>query len=413
MSVDTPTTRQPTAVLGYVAGVVVVTLSAALLSWRTFGLPTDPLALAILVTLGVISWLVRESDIGSGINLLFTSVIQLASVVIVGPLGAAIVGGASLLLEIFVRAPVVGVLNIAMTALVGCVGGVVYRVAGGSEHIAQLSGAGLVIDVGLPLIVADLVQCLTNAVVLAGVIAVSRQGNFRSTVVQLVATSGLAYVGYGLIGFLFVILWLPAEVGPFSAVLVLAPLFVARWAFTQYGQEQRAHERTVRSLLVALETKMPDMAGRGDRLADIVVHLGQHLNLPHQLVQSMRYAALLRHVGRVALHTRSVGAGAVIDEATAGADLISDVDFLRDAADLIRARPGAGRNLPAPGTTRLAVEVIEAAARFDALIHEERVPPSAALVLLDESGAVEPPIMDALRWHVDRLAAVAPPALPR
>ena len=34
----------------------------------------------------------------------------------------------------------------------------------------------------------------------------------------------MAYIGYGIIGFLFVVLWIPAEVGWFSAFLVLAPL---------------------------------------------------------------------------------------------------------------------------------------------------------------------------------------------
>ena len=38
-----------------------------------------------------------------------------------------------------------------------------------------------------------------------------------------------------------------------SAVLILAPLYVARWAFVQYGEEQRAHERTLSALVTAVE----------------------------------------------------------------------------------------------------------------------------------------------------------------
>ena len=67
----------------------------------------------------------------------------------------------------------------------------------------------------------------------------------------------MAYVGYGMIGLLFVILWFPAGLGAFSALLVLAPLLAARWAFIQYGEELRSHERTVDTLVTALGTKEP------------------------------------------------------------------------------------------------------------------------------------------------------------
>ena len=89
--------------------------------------------------------------------------------------------------------------------------------------------------------VADVVICLMNAVILSGIVRLTQGTPIRRFVLGMLGTSGLSYVGYGVIGFLFVVLWIPAGVGPFSAVLILAPLFAARWGFVQYGSEQRAH----------------------------------------------------------------------------------------------------------------------------------------------------------------------------
>ena len=175
------------------------------------------------------------------------SIVLLASAVIVGPVGAALVGMVATVFESRKAPNAVRLFNMAMVSAVGSVGGLVYLLAGGEQDVASLhSPTEIVVMVGLPLMVADIAQCLTNAVLFAGVIRLATGVPVRTQIVKLLSTTGCAYIGYGIIGFLFVVLWIPAEVGWFSAVLVLAPLFVARWAFVQYGDELRSHERTLR-----------------------------------------------------------------------------------------------------------------------------------------------------------------------
>ena len=131
-----------------------------------------------------------------------------------------------------------------------------------SEDLASLSGlTDIATELGLPLLIADVVQCLTNALLLAGVIHLYQGVPFLVFLRRVLVGSGVAYVGYGAIGFLFVILWFPAHLGPFSAVLILAPLLAARWAFIQFGDELRSHERTVDTLVTALATKDPGCGG--------------------------------------------------------------------------------------------------------------------------------------------------------
>src|ERR1035437_9688115 len=101
-----------------------------------------------------------------------------------------------------------------MSSAIGAIGGFAYLVAGGTTEVIDFSGVGpLVLHVGLPLIVADVVICLSNAVILSGIVRLSQGTPMRRFVLGMLGTSGPAHIGYGLIGFLFVILWVPAEIG--------------------------------------------------------------------------------------------------------------------------------------------------------------------------------------------------------
>jgi len=117
----------------------------------------------------------------------------------------------------------------------------------------------------------------------------------------LLATTGPAYIGYGLIGFLFVVLWIPAQVGWFSAILVLAPLFVARWAFAQYGDELQAHERTLRALVTAVETKEPHNAGHSERVSYYASMLGAAAGVSPEERDVLHYGGLFHDIGKIAI----------------------------------------------------------------------------------------------------------------
>ena len=134
-------------------------------------------------------------------------------------------------------------------------------------------------------------MCAANALVMSGVMRLSRGIPVRRFVATMFTSSGPAYVGYGLIGFLFAVLWVPAGVGPFSALLCCRPSFVARWAFVQYGDENDAHDRTLRALVAAVETKDVRTRGHSERVAHCVTWSPGHGSEPHR----NRVPALRRH----------------------------------------------------------------------------------------------------------------------
>nr|WP_238338184.1 HD-GYP domain-containing protein [Pedococcus badiiscoriae] len=239
----------------------------------------------------------------------------------------------------------------------------------------------------------------------------------RTQFLKLLTTSGAAYVGYGVIGFLFVVLWLPAGVGWFSAVLVLAPLFVARWAFVQYGDELRAHDRTLRALVTAVETKDPANSGHSDRTAQLAQWLAETLGLGHKEIQDVRTAAMLHDIGKVCVPSKVLRARqpltddelvVLAEHALSAVELVQGIDFVAGSVDGIahhherfdgRGYPAGLKGEDIPLTARL----VAVADTFDTLTtsrsYREAMSVDAALEIVTERAGAQfdPTVVDALR----------------
>jgi HD-GYP domain-containing protein (c-di-GMP phosphodiesterase class II) len=399
---------------GFVFLTAVVSVSLGAYTYSRFGLP-EPWPLAILAAMATLSYRLREPDVGSRIGFSFNSIILLAAGVIVGPFGAWLVGTVSMATDRG-RLRSQTIFNIAMTGIIGAVVALAYLAAGGERDLVSMTGAlTIVAAVGIPILVADVIGCLTNAVLLAGVIHFHQGVPFTVMVRRVLSGSGWAYVGYGVIGFLFVVLWFPAELGPFSAVLVMAPLLAARWAFIQYGDELRSHERTLDTLVTALGKKEPAAVARSRRTAQLAEWVAEELGLgPHQ-IGTARQAGTLHEIGHLAVPTRTLRrpAEALSDQerrllsshGPIGARMIEGIDFLDDARAGIRHQHASfdGRG-GGPGGVDIpvAARIVAAASRFTALTDGDdpasRLSTERALRDLDaHAGRYDPAVLDALR----------------
>jgi len=330
----------------YIAAVAVGASGLAVLGWRLHPLHGDDMvALLVLCGMGILGESVRESDVGRRTGLSFTSIVSLTSVALLGPFGAAVVGAVAHLLELNKHPFQVRVFNSGMTSAFGAVGGFVYVLTGGAIGAIGVRGVGpILMHVGAPLMLADVVICLLNALILSGIVRLTQGTPIRRFVLGMLGTSGPSYVGYGVIGLLFVILWVPAGVGPASAMLILAPLFVARWAFMQYGDEQRAHERTLSALVAAVETKDLYTRGHSERVAILCNLMASSLALNQQDTEALRFAGMLHDIGKLAIPTRVLRKDAGVsdtDLATIashperGVDMVREIDFLQDSFEAI------------------------------------------------------------------------------
>jgi putative nucleotidyltransferase with HDIG domain len=178
-----------------------------------------------------------------------------------------------------------------------------------------------------------------------------------------------------------VILWVPAGVGPSSALLILAPLFVARWAFVQYGDEQRGHERTLRALVAAVETKDLYTRGHSERVASLCDLIAGSLDLSRQETDSLRFAGMLHDIGKLGIPTRvlhkadelsDADLDSIASHAARGVEMVRDIEFLSASTEAILHHHERMDGLGYPGglcgeDIPLLARVIAVADAFDSL----------------------------------------------
>jgi len=413
----------------YIAAVLFSAVALAVLAWRVRPLhasapwSNDIVTLVVLCVLGVLGSVSQERNVGGRIGFSFSSIIVLAAVALSGPFGAGVVGAVTYLVVVDKQRVEVRVFNIGMSSVIGAAGGFVYLMAGGALDVSNSAGVGpLLLHVGLPVMLADVVICLLNAVILGGIVRLTQGTPMRRFVLGMLGTSGPAYVGYGLIGFLFVILWVPAGVGPASALLILAPLFVARWAFVQYGEEQRAHERTLRALVAAVETKDLYTRGHSERVAQLCDLMAGSLALSHQDTEALRFAGMLHDIGKLAIPTPVLRKAerlsdpdllSIATHAARGVEMVRDIEFLEGSTEAIlhhhermdgRGYPAGLRGEEIP----LLARIIAVADAFDSLttsrFHRDALTVEEALAVLHERAGtqLDPSVLAALERGLAR-----------
>ena len=153
--------------------------------------------------------------------------------------------------------------------------------------------------------------------------------------------TALPYFVYSIFGLLLAVVWC-AGVGAFSALLVLAPLLVARWVFAQFAAKREAYEATIRSLIQAVETKDAYTRGHSERVARASVLVGRGIGMREDRVASLRYAGMLHDVGKLGVPTAVLQkAGRLTDEEFAaiqlhpvrGREITRDLEFLGEAIE--------------------------------------------------------------------------------
>jgi hypothetical protein len=261
----------------------------------------------------------------------------LAAVVLVGPVGAALVGactafglrrGPSLVQRAF---------NTGMLALSAYLAGKAFIAAHG--HVGMPGSASFPGIIG-PFAVAAVAHAVANHGLLGGVLwltserATPRRGTSLGMSVELVVSD----LGYGAFGLLIAALW--NVTGLFAPVLVLIPVAVARWAVAQIVEQQQAYEAAVGALCQAVETKDLYTRGHSDRVSRGSVMIAREVGMRGERVEAIRYAGMLHDVGKLGVATRVLQkTGKLTEEEYAaiqlhpmrGLDIVREIGFLDEA----------------------------------------------------------------------------------
>ncbi|HEU5242410.1 MAG TPA: HD domain-containing phosphohydrolase [Ornithinibacter sp.] len=377
--------------------------------------------LAVMCLLAVATWWSGPTMVGGRVLLSFSSIVMLAAIALLGPAGAGVVG--------LVMGPLqrgswplrARLFNTGMSATLGVLGSVAYLSAGGLRDSSELIGASAILrHVGWPILVADLVHLVLNLALLAGVVRLAQGVPIRSQVASLLPTTGPAYLGYGAIAFLMVVLWEPAGLGPASVLLVLPPLLVARWAYAQYAEEAKGHERALQVLVAAVETKAPHLVGHSARVAELSGRMAERLGLRGQVVADTRVAGMLHDLGLTTLPTALVrgsgpGDGVGLRSYPArGGELLQGLSFLAGSLDAISHHRDAVALPSRPGADELALpaRIVGLADEYDLLTvvgtpDGEVLDADEALARLRTTPAGRGDVLAALEHAVSRRSAGA------
>jgi putative nucleotidyltransferase with HDIG domain len=268
-----------------------------------------------------------------------SSAATLAAVVLLGPGGAAVVGATSLISlrrgGLRERA-----FNGAMYALSAYAAGAAYLVLGGQIGVPK---PGSFPGIILPFAVAATVHVAVNHGLLWTMLlllppsgASPQQGRLDLHLSLLLVSD----LGYATLGLLIAALW--DLVGPFAAVLVLIPLFVARWAMGQFAAQEGAYSATMAALCQAVETKDFYTRGHSERVSRGATMLARQIGMGAERVEAIRYAGMLHDVGKLGVPTKVLQkTGPLTEEELAaiqlhpmrGLEIVRQIGFLTEALD--------------------------------------------------------------------------------
>jgi putative nucleotidyltransferase with HDIG domain len=268
-----------------------------------------------------------------------SSAATLAAVVLLGPGGAALVGATSLISlrrgGLRERA-----FNGAMYALSAFAAGEAYLALGG--HIG-VPAADAFPGIILPFAVAAGVHVAVNHGLLWSMLLLLPPGGVSAPRGRLDLHLSLLLVsdlGYATLGLLIAALW--DLVGAFAAVLVLIPLFVARWAMGQFAAQEGAYSATMAALCQAVETKDFYTRGHSERVSRGATLLARQIGMGAERVEAIRYAGMLHDVGKLGVPTKVLQkTGPLTEEELAaiqlhpmrGLEIVRQIGFLTEALD--------------------------------------------------------------------------------
>jgi hypothetical protein len=261
----------------------------------------------------------------------------LAAVVLLGPVPAALVGASALLsLQRHLRLAE-RLFNAAMYALCGLAAGEAYLACHGSLGLPSRHNFAAIL---LAFAAAAAVHVIANHGLIWGVHRLNRErgmwtrNGLESSLALLLASD----LGYASLGLVIASLW--PVVDWFAAVLVLVPLFVARWAMAQFAEQQRAYAATMSALSQAVETKDYYTRGHGDRVSRGAVMVASQIGMGADRTEAIRVAGMLHDVGKLGVPTQVLQkTGTLTPEEFAaiqlhpkrGLEIVSEIGFLFEA----------------------------------------------------------------------------------
>jgi hypothetical protein len=233
------------------------------------------------------------------------------------------------------------VFNGAQSVLCAAAGGLVFHYAGGPRGDEVLTHPW---DAIWTTTAANATWLVVNALLLCVVLSLEPGDPSPIAFLRKVALpTSPSLLGYGLLGLLLAVSWL-SGLGFLSILLIFVPLYVSRWALSQYEVERSAQAATMRAFIQVIETKDLYTRGHSERVSEGVGMLGRHLNLSDDRQNALEHAGLLHDVGKVGVPTSIIQKPGRLDDSemdairlhpARGVELIGNIPFLEEVKSAV------------------------------------------------------------------------------
>ena len=234
----------------------------------------------------------------------------------------------------------------------------------------------------LPIVIASLVYLATNASVVTLLISSLTKKSFRSIWNKNIKWTVKNYLTMGPLGVILAIAY--QNYGYFGILLFFGPLLMARYSFKLYIDLKSSYLETIQALSRTLEAKDPVTSGHAERVSFYSTVIARGMGLSEARIDNIMYAGLLHDIGKIGISDNvlqkpgrltSDEYDKIKEHSAIGADILRDIDFLRDASKIIRHHHERydGKGYPdGVGGEEVAIEsyILGVADAFDAMTND-------------------------------------------
>lgn len=275
--------------------------------------------------------------------------------------------------------------NATQMALSAGISGYIYQFAGGSQGIITMPG-----DLW-PIFLSVFAYFLLNTVLVMIVISLAQKMSFFGVWLTNFRWSAPNYMAISPLGILIASVYL--NLGIAGVLLLMIPLMVARHTFIMYMDMRNQYLSTIKALTKAIDAKDHYTHGHSERVAELAVQIGNELGLPEDFLEKLEYIALMHDIGKIGIPESILNKPSrlsddefnlVREHSAVGAEIISNIKFIGDHADIVRHHHERvdGRGYPdglSGDKVSLGAKIVGVADAYDAMTTERvyRAPMSA------------------------------------
>ena len=294
----------------------------------------------LFIALVIVADSVQISLPRGGASIYASSPIDIAGIILFGPAVMVVVESISTLITegLLQRRPLLKVaFNIPLLVMTVGFSGLAFHAFGG---MSSLDSPLFLI----PLFIAGFVYYLFNTWSVSLVIALADKRNPLHVWKQNYMWNFFHMLAFLPVGAIIALLY--AKSGVWTIALFITPLFLARHSFQLYIDMREAHINTVAALTSAIDASDPFTHGHSFRVSRYALIVARVMGMSSRNLEMLEYAGLLHDIGKIAIQNDILlKVGPLTEEEwqslrshpNVGADIVEQLKFLKEAAEIIRA----------------------------------------------------------------------------